>query len=229
MTAGVTVNTASVTSVNIYFELGARINFNPTSAGAVMFTVSNASSSFELNIAGEYKNANANEQGIINISNNGKLFLNSGNRNCELNLINLSVTNVTSASSGNMIATTGVYSGAGTCSYTIENCLLKLNDPSSSGGSSIVNIPNNTVSVTEKLTISDSTLLNSGLFKTDAAINVLESQSEISITNSVIANANVTPVNINQPDLFYISNVIFFPEYHQVLHISQVNNNSRVV
>jgi len=210
MTDGVTVNTASVTSVNIYFELGARINFNPTSAGAVMLTVSNASSSFELNIAGEYKNANANEQGIINISNNGKLFLNNGNRNCELNLINLSVTNIASASSGNMIATTGVYSGSGTCSYTIENCLLKLNDSSSTGASSIVNIPNNTVSVTEKLTISDSSLINSGLFKTDSAINVLESQSEISITNSVIANANVTPVNINQPDLFYISNVIFF-------------------
>jgi hypothetical protein len=210
MTAGVTVNTASVTSVNIYFELGARINFNPTSAGAVMFTVSNASSSFEFNIAGEYKNANANEQGIINISNNGKLFLNNGNRNCELNLINLSVTNIASASSVNMIATSGVYSGSGTCSYTIENCLLKLNDSSSSGASSIVNIPNNTVSVTEKLTISDSTLINSGLFKTDAAINVLESQSEINITNSIIANANVTPINIRQPDLFYISNVIFF-------------------
>jgi hypothetical protein len=210
MTTGVTVNTALVTSVNVYFELGARINFSPTVAGTVMFTVSNASSSFEFNIAGEYKNANANEQGIINISNNGKLFLNNGNRNCELNLINLSVTNIASASSGNMIATTGVYSGSGTCSYTIENCLLKLNDSSSSGASSIVNIPNNTVSVTEKLTISDSTLINSGLFKTDAAINVLESQSEISITNSVIANANVTPININQPDLFYISNVVFF-------------------
>jgi hypothetical protein len=210
MTAGVTVNTASVTSVNIYFELGARINFNPTSAGEVMFTVSDASSSFEFNIAGEYKNANSNEQGIINISNNGKLFLNSRNRNCELNLINLSVTNIASASSGNMIATTGVYSGAGTCSYNIENCLLKLNDSSSSGASSIVNIPNNTVSVTEKLTISDSTLINSGLFKTDAAITISETQSEISITNSVIANANVTPIIINQPDLFYISNVIFF-------------------
>jgi hypothetical protein len=109
-----------------------------------------------------------------------------------------------------MISTNATYASSGTCSYNISNCFLKLSDTSAQGSSTLIYIPNNTASVTEKITISNSTLLNSGLYKSDAAISVLETQSEISITNSVIANANVTPIGINQPNLFYISNVIFF-------------------
>ena len=209
VTQGIDFNTY-IGSVNIYFELGARVNFTPSVSGSVMFTVSGATAGFELNISGEYKNSNANDQGIINISNNGKLFLNNGNKNCELNLINLSVTNVTNLALGNMISTNATYASSGTCSYNISNCFLKLSDTSSQGSSTLIYIPNNTASVTEKIAISNSTLLNSGLYKSDAAISVLETQSEISITNSVIANANVTPIGINQPNLFYISNVIFF-------------------
>ena len=210
MTTGFTFTSSSVTSVNIYFELGARMTFNPSVSGSVIFTVSNAASSFEFNMAGEYKNSNANDFGIINLSNNGKLFLNNGNKNCELNLINMSVTSVTSSTSGNMIATTGVYSSSGTCSYNITNCLLKLNDSSNVGGGSLVFIPSNSTLVTEKLTISGSTLINNGLFKSDAAIIVNYSKAQISISNSIIANANSTPVSILQPDLFYISDVTFF-------------------
>ena len=64
--------------------------------------------------------------------------------------------------------------------------------------------------MTEKLTIAGSTLVNSGLYKSDAAIIVNSVSAQISVTNSIIANANSTPVSIFQPALFYISDVTFF-------------------
>ena len=212
MTTGFTFSSSSVTSVNIYFELGAKIGFSPATSGSVMFTVSSSPASFEFNLAGEYKNSDSGDSGIIGLRTNSKLFLNNGNRNCQLNLISMSVTSLDSSTSGNMIATTGVYSASGTCSYNITNCLLRLTDSTTAGGGSLISIPENSGVgiVTEKLTISGSTLINSGTNKTDSAIVIQQKISEINITNSVIANAAASPLTIKEPSLLFISDVVFF-------------------